>query len=68
MAELGKRHRRDALSLVFGLLMLAVATLFLASDAGGAAVDLRWLAPVVLIGIGLLGLLASTRPRGGDRS
>jgi hypothetical protein len=65
--RLGRRHRRDAVSLVTGLLLLAVAGLFLVSDAGGVAVDIRWLAPVVLIGIGLVGLLASARPKGGDR-
>jgi hypothetical protein len=57
------RHRVDVVSLVFGLLLLAVAGLFLAADVGGANVDLRWAAPVALIAIGIVGLTASARRR-----
>jgi hypothetical protein len=62
MADLGSRHRRDAVSLVMGLLMLGVAGLFLVGDLA-SGVDLRWAGPVVLIGIGLIGLAASVRRR-----
>jgi hypothetical protein len=66
MAEIAKRHSRDAVSLVMGLLLMAVAGLFLAGDAGGVDVNLHWMAPVTLIGIGLVGLLASARPKRRD--
>ena len=65
MAELGKRHARDVLSLVTGLLFLAMAGLYLVNDVGDADVDVRWAAPVLLIGIGVLGLAASIRSRPG---
>ena len=63
MAERAKRHAADVLSLVCGLLFVAAAGLFLVNDLSDADVDLRWLAPVVLIGIGVLGLAASVRRR-----
>lgn len=63
MAELGKRHGRDVLSLVAGLLFVAGAALFLVNDLSDTHVDLRWSGPVVLIGIGVLGLAASMRRR-----
>jgi cytochrome c oxidase subunit IV len=56
------RHALDVVSLVFGLLLIAVAGLYL-TDAAGSTVDLRWAAPIVLIAIGVLGLAASTRRR-----
>jgi hypothetical protein len=55
------RHARDAVSLVTGLLLMAVAGWFLLTDLTDADVDLRWTAPAVLIGVGLLGLAASVR-------
>src|SRR5881409_2400040 len=63
MVEIGKRHPRDAVSLVFGLLLAAVAGLFLLTDLTDVSLDVRWVAPAVLVGVGVLGLLASTRPR-----
>lgn len=61
MADPLPRHRRDAVSLVLGLLLLSVAGLFLVGDLGGEWPDLRWLAPGVLIAVGVAGLAASTR-------
>jgi hypothetical protein len=63
MAERRSRHPRDAVSLVMGLVLCAIATLFLVEDIGDGNVDLRWVAPAVLIGIGVIGLSASARRR-----
>lgn len=63
MADLAKRHPRDAVSLVFGLVLLAVAGLFLLVDLTDGSVDLRRVGPAVLIGIGVAGLTASMRRR-----
>jgi hypothetical protein len=57
------KHSRDVVSLVMGLLFMAVAGLFLLTDLSDTQVDLRWVAPTVLIGVGILGLAASLRRR-----
>jgi hypothetical protein len=53
------RHPRDPISLVLGLLLIAVAGIYLLD----AHLDLRWVGPAALIAVGLVGLLASTRRR-----
>ena len=58
---LGRRHDRDAVSLVLGLLVVAAAALVLLEDVAGVDLDLRWAGPVVLIVVGALGLLGSVR-------
>jgi hypothetical protein len=63
MREPATRHRRDVVSLVMGLLLLAVAGLFLLVDLADRAPDMRWAGPLVLIGIGVVGLAASVRRR-----
>ena len=63
MAENLKRHARDAVSLVMGLVLVSIAAVFLATDISDRDVDLRWVAPAVLIGIGATGLAASVRRR-----
>ena len=63
MAELGPRHARDAVSLVLGLLLLSVAALYLVHDLSDVHLDLRWVGPALLIGIGLAGLGGSVRRR-----
>lgn len=57
------RHPRDLVSLVFGLLLLAAAGLFLVSDLAHVALDLRWTGPGALIAAGVGGLVASSRRR-----
>jgi uncharacterized membrane protein HdeD (DUF308 family) len=57
------RHRPDAVSLVLGMLMLAVGGLFLVSDISDNSTDLRWTIPAALIAIGVSGLVASVRKR-----
>ncbi len=61
-AELS-RHRRDVVSLMAGLLLVLPAGLFLVTDLTDLSVDGRWAGPVVLIGVGAVGLLATLRPR-----
>jgi hypothetical protein len=61
MAEIGTRHRRDAVSLVLGLLLAIVAVLFLVADVTDHAPDLRWAGPVALMAVGAAGLAATVR-------
>lgn len=66
MAErrsLDERHDRDVVSLVFGLIFVAIGGGFLLTDVAGADVDPGRVGPVALIAIGLIGLLASLRRR-----
>jgi hypothetical protein len=46
-----------------GLLLVLPAGLFLVTDLTDLSVDGRWAGPVVLIGVGAVGLLATLRPR-----
>jgi hypothetical protein len=55
------RRGFDPVSLVLGLLLLAVPALYLVRDVADVDVDPRWVGPVVLIGAGLAGLLAALR-------
>ena len=56
-----RRHELDPLSLVFGFLFTAFGLLFLVGQPE-AAVRLRWLWPVLLLGLGLA-ILLGARPR-----
>jgi hypothetical protein len=58
-----ERHRLDPLSLVAGLMFAVLGVLFLLDNAGSLTVQPRWVWPILLIGLGVAGLLAS-RPRG----
>jgi type IV secretory pathway protease TraF len=60
------RHERDAVSLMAGLLLVLVAGLFLLTDTTDVSVDGRWAGPMVLIGVGVVGLLSALRSRGGE--
>lgn len=55
------RHELDPVSLMSGLLLLLVSALFLLADLTPVQVDGRWVAPLVLIGVGVAGLAASLR-------
>ncbi len=55
------RHDRDTVSLMFGLLLVLLAVVFLVDDLTGLSVDGRWAAPVVLIAVGAVGLLPTVR-------
>jgi hypothetical protein len=63
MADIGKRHPRDAVSLILGLLLVAIAGGFLLTDATDVNLDAHWVWPAVLIGIGMIGLAASVGRR-----
>jgi hypothetical protein len=56
-----RRHELDPLSLVVGFLFTAFGLLFLVGQPE-AAVRLRWLWPLLLLGLGLA-ILAGARPR-----
>lgn len=57
------RHERDVASLMAGLTVLLLAAAFLVADATDRTVDGRWVGPAVLLLVGLVGLVASLRPR-----
>jgi hypothetical protein len=54
-----KRHELDLTSLVAGVIFVAVGGTFLLDLLVDMALDPRWLAPLVLIGVGLAGLLSA---------
>ena len=55
------RHERDTLSLMFGALLVLLAGAFLVDDLTRLDVDGRWVAPLVLIAVGAVGLLSTLR-------
>lgn len=55
-----RRHEADLVSLLSGLVLLAIALLYL----GDVSIDARWALPVVLVTAGAAGIAASlNRPR-----
>ena len=62
------RHERDSVSLMAGLLLVLLGAVFLVDDLTGLDVDGRWVAPLVLIAVGAVGLLSTLRPVAGERS
>ena len=54
-------HERDVLSLMGGLLLVLLAVVFLVDDTTGLSVDGRWVAPGLLVAVGLAGLVGSLR-------
>ncbi len=59
------RHPIDLLSLVSGLLILALGLLLLSGGLGG--LQLEWVGPLIAIGLGLLVAVAA-RPSGTDET
>lgn len=57
------RHERDLVSLMLGLLTVLPVTLFLLTDLTDLSVDGRWVVPLLLIGVGAVGLLGTLRHR-----
>jgi LiaI-LiaF-like transmembrane region len=49
-------------AIVAGILFIALGVLFLVDRVGGVDLDVRWVWPVLLIGLGVAGL-ARSRPR-----
>ena len=60
------RHERDAVSLMAGLLFVLGAAVFLLGDLTDLDVDGRWVAPLVLIVVGGVGLLSTLRGQRSD--
>jgi hypothetical protein len=58
------RHNRDVFSLMAGLLLVLPAGAFLVQDLTALSIDGRWVAPVVLLVVGVAGLLATLRSAG----
>jgi H+/Cl- antiporter ClcA len=56
-----RRHAFDPISLVTGLVFLAIAVTYLVAAATGAHVSAGWVLPLGLIGLGLAGLAGSLR-------
>jgi hypothetical protein len=54
-----ERHETDLTSLLAGVIFVAVGATFLLDLLVDLALDPRWLAPLVLIGVGLAGLLSA---------
>lgn len=54
--------------LVIGLLFVALSTSWLLTETGVLDTDDRWVVPVVLLGAGLIGLIASLAKNLGRRS
>ena len=54
-------HDRDAVSLMGGLLLVLIAGLFLLEDLTSLDVQGRWVAPLALLTVGAVGLLATLR-------
>lgn len=61
----GSSRPWDRTALISGLLFIILGIGVLADDAGwgGFDLELRWVWPILLIGLGLAGLLSSTRKR-----
>ena len=56
-----KRHDLDLLSLIAGAVFAVVALTNLVGAATGESLDLGWLPPVVLVGLGVAGLAGALR-------
>ena len=61
-----RRHDLDVVSLITGAVFALVAVVHLAGAATGDSLDPLWLAPVLLIGLGVAGLAGALRS--GDRT
>ena len=56
-----RRHEADPVSLAAGLLFLAVAVVHIAARSSDTDLSLRWMVPIVLVLLGVLGLLSAVR-------
>ena len=61
-----QRHDLDVLSLVAGVVFAVLGGLFLADGLDALDLDVRWVAPILLIGLGVGGLASSMRSTGPD--
>lgn len=51
-----KRHEPDWTSLIAGITFCAIALAYLVGDVTHRSLELRWVVPMMLIGLGLAGL------------
>jgi len=58
-----RRHEIDVVSLAAGLLFLGVAAVHLVAGATDTNLNLRWMAPLVLVVLGVIGMLGAVRSR-----
>lgn len=58
-----RRHERDTVSLVTGLLFGGTGVAWLTGVGAGVDVDGRWVLPTLLVGLGVAGLLGSRPDR-----
>jgi len=58
-----RRQEPNPGALVAGALFIALGVLFLLDHAGSIDLDVRWIWPVLLIGLGVAGLVRSRIPR-----
>ncbi len=56
-----RRHELDLVSLVTGLVFVAIAAAYLVAEFAGRDVSAGWVLPLGLIGLGLAGLTGSVR-------
>lgn len=59
-----RRHDLDLVSLITGVVFALVAAAHLVGAATGDSLDPLWLAPVLLIGLGVAGLAGALRGAG----
>lgn len=51
-----KRHETDWTSLIAGLTFCGIAVAYLGGEITGRSLELRWVVPLLLIGLGVAGL------------
>jgi hypothetical protein len=51
-----KRHETDWTSLIAGITFCAIAVAYLGSEISDRTLELRWVVPILLIGLGVAGL------------
>jgi hypothetical protein len=56
-----RRHDLDLVSLICGIVFAVVAAAHLVAASTGEQVELVWLAPVLLVGLGVAGLAGALR-------
>ncbi|HUF31983.1 MAG TPA: hypothetical protein VMN58_02095 [Acidimicrobiales bacterium] len=54
-----RRHELEPVPLTAGIVLVLLGSLFALEGAGWTELNLRWLGPLVLLGLGLAGLAIS---------
>lgn len=61
------RHDFDATSFGAGIVFVLLGALFLADGLDAVDLDVRWVAPILLIGLGIAGIASTVRSARLDR-